>query len=84
MCRGRTPTQPVQASAFADHSMATSSTSKISVSSTPANADIELDGSFVGNTPSVIDVTTGEHSVVVKKTGYKNWERKLKVTGGLG
>ena len=63
--------------------MATSSTSKISVSSTPANADIELDGSFVGSTPSVIDVTAGDHSVVVKKTGYKNWERKLKVTGGV-
>ena len=31
----------------------------------------------------MIDVTTGEHSVVVKKTGYKNWERKLKVTGGV-
>jgi hypothetical protein len=30
----------------------------------------------------VIEVTAGEHSVVVKKTGYKDWERKLKVTGG--
>ncbi len=48
------------------NSMAASSTSKISVSSTPANADIELDGSFVGSTPSVIDVPAGDHSVVVK------------------
>ena len=70
--KNATPGQPVQPSSFADKPMATSSTSKISVSSTPANADIEMDGSFVGNTPSVIDVTTGEHSVVVKKTGYKN------------
>jgi len=75
--------QLVQSSAAADKSMATSSTSNISVRSTPDNADIELDGNFVGNTPSVIEVTTGEHSVVVKKTGYKNWERKLKVTGGV-
>jgi hypothetical protein len=66
----------------ADKSMGASFASKISVSSTPANADIEVDGSFVGNTPSAIDVTSGEHSVVVKKAGYKNWERKLKVTGG--
>ena len=78
-----TPSQPVQPSSFAGNSTAASSTSKISVSSTPANADIELDGSFVGNTPSVIDVTAGEHSVVVKKSGYKPWERKLKVTGGV-
>jgi PEGA domain len=81
--KNATPSQPVQPSSFAGNSMATSSTSKISVSSTPANADIELDGSFVGNTPSVIDVTAGDHSVIVKKTGYKPWERKLKVTGGV-
>jgi hypothetical protein len=41
-----------------------------------------VDGNFVGNTPSIIEVTPGEHSVVVKKTGYKTWERNLKVTGG--
>ena len=62
--------------------MGATSANKISVSSIPANADIEMDGSFVGTTPSAIDVTPGEHSVLVKRTGYKNWERKLKVTGG--
>lgn len=61
---------------------ASAAASQISVSSTPGNADIEVDGSYVGSTPSVIDVIPGEHSVVVKKTGYKNWERNLKVTGG--
>jgi len=81
--KNETPSQPVQPSSFASNSTATSSTSKISVSSTPANADIELDGSFVGSTPSLIDVPAGDHSVVVKKTGYKPWERKLKITGGV-
>ena len=81
--KNATPSQPVQPSSFASNSTATSSTSKISVSSTPANADIELDGSFVGSTPSLIDVPAGDHSVVVKKSGYKPWERKLKVTGGI-
>ena len=74
--------QAAQPLTVASQSMGAFSASKISVSSIPANADIEIDGSFVGNTPSAIDVTPGEHSVVVKKTGYKNWERKLKVTGG--
>ncbi|MGH9543632.1 MAG: PEGA domain-containing protein [Terriglobales bacterium] len=74
--------QAAQPAAAASKSTETSSASKISVSSIPANTDIEIDGSFVGNTPSLIEVTPGEHSVVVKKTGYKNWERKLKVTGG--
>lgn len=75
----RVATQPVSPS---DKSTQTSSVSRISVSSVPANADIEMDGSFVGSTPSMIEVAAGEHSVLVKKTGYKNWERKLKVTGG--
>lgn len=55
---------------------------KISVASTPDGADIEIDGSFVGNTPSVVELTPGEHVVVVKKSGYRTWQRKLKVTGG--
>jgi PEGA domain len=56
--------------------------SQISVTSTPGGADIEVDGNFVGNTPSAIDVTPGDHTVVVKKSGYKDWQRKMKVTGG--
>jgi len=56
--------------------------SQISVSSTPASADIEVDGSYVGSTPSTIDVTPGEHSVAVKKSGYKSWERTMKISGG--
>ena len=80
--REATPAPALHPAALAEKPMAMSSVNRISVSSTPANADIELDGNFVGNTPSVIEVTAGEHSVVVRKTGYKNWERKLKVTGG--
>jgi hypothetical protein len=55
---------------------------KISVSSTPPNADIEVDGSFVGNTPSIIEVTPGDHAIAIKKSGYKAWERKMKIMSG--
>jgi hypothetical protein len=55
---------------------------KLSVASTPDGADIEVDGSFVGNTPSEVQLAEGEHTVAVKKAGFKDWERKLKVTGG--
>jgi PEGA domain len=37
---------------------------------------------FVGNTPSTIGVSPGEHTVGVKKTGYKTWERKITVSSG--
>jgi hypothetical protein len=58
------------------------SAGKLSVASTPEGADIEIDGNFVGNTPSDVQVTEGDHSVTVKKTGFNNWERKLKVSSG--
>lgn len=55
---------------------------EIAVASTPAGADIELDGTFVGSTPSTIGVTAGDHTITLKKAGFKTWERKLKVTSG--
>jgi hypothetical protein len=55
---------------------------KLQVESNPSGADIAVDGDFVGNTPSDVQVTEGEHAVSVKKAGFKDWERKLKVSGG--
>jgi hypothetical protein len=55
---------------------------KLSIVSIPDGADIELDGSFVGNAPSDVQVAEGDHTVTVKKTGFKDWERKMKVSGG--
>lgn len=55
---------------------------RLDVSSDPAGADIEVDGNFVGSTPSSIELPAGEHSISIKKSGYKSWERKMKTTGG--
>jgi PEGA domain len=59
-----------------------SNNSDVAVTSTPAGADIELDGAFVGNTPSTITVTAGDHTITLKKSGFSTWERKIKVSGG--
>jgi hypothetical protein len=61
---------------------ATTPTAKLQIESTPPGADIEVDGSFVGNTPSDVQVAEGDHTIVVKKTGFKDWERKLKSSAG--
>lgn len=74
--------QAAQLVTVSDKSATPSAASKIAVASTPGNADIMLDGSFVGNTPSEIDVTPGDHTLTVSKTGFKPWERKFKATGG--
>ena len=58
------------------------STAKLSVTSVPDGADIEVDGNFSGNTPSDLEVLEGEHSITVKKSGYKDRERKMKIVAG--
>jgi hypothetical protein len=48
--------------------------------STPPDADITVDGSYVGNTPSEIGLTTGKHVVVIAKVGFGEWRRELTVS----
>lgn len=60
----------------------TANTAEIDVASTPDGADVELDGKFVGNTHSTIGVAAGEHTLTINKTGFKPWERKIKVSTG--
>jgi hypothetical protein len=55
---------------------------ELQVSSTPDGADIELDGNFVGSTPSTLGVAAGAHQLSVKKAGFKPWERKITVSSG--
>jgi hypothetical protein len=55
---------------------------KLQLFSDPPGADIEVDGSFVGNTPSDVEVAEGNHSVAIKKPGFKDWQRNLKVSAG--
>jgi len=55
---------------------------KLQIDSSPPGADIEVDGSFVGNTPSEVQIAAGDHTVVVKKSGFKNWQRTLKSSAG--
>lgn len=54
----------------------------IEITSVPAGADVELDGNFIGNTPSTVGVSPGDHTISVKKKGYKTWERKIKISSG--
>jgi hypothetical protein len=61
---------------------ASQSDAGVEVSSAPSGADVELDGNFVGNTPSTIGVSQGDHTITVKKNGYKLWKKKIKVTSG--
>lgn len=54
----------------------------LAIDSTPAGADVEIDGAFVGNTPSTVSVAPGRHEIVIKKKGFTDWTKTLNVTGG--
>lgn len=54
----------------------------LTIDSTPPGADIEIDGAFVGNTPSTVTVAVGSHQIAVKKKGFTGWTKTLNVTGG--
>jgi hypothetical protein len=70
--------QPASASA----SSPAESTVKINFSSTPAGADIIVDGKYVGNTPSTINMNPGVHGVTLALNGYEIWKRDLAVVAG--
>ena len=55
---------------------------ELDLSSAPADAEIEIDGNFVGHTTSIVGVSAGEHQVIVKKRGYQPWKERMVVTSG--
>jgi hypothetical protein len=95
-CRGETGKTPDQADEKTAPSQAptgvagpaasatatTGAATELDISSTPSGADIEIDGNFVGSTPSTVGVTSGQHQLLVKKSGFKPWEKKVAVSSG--
>jgi hypothetical protein len=56
--------------------------SKLSVSSNPDSAEIEVDGEFMGTTPSVLQLNVGPHTITLHKKGFRDWERKMVLVVG--
>lgn len=61
---------------------AAATVSSITVDASTPNCDIEVDGNFVGSTPSTLNLTPGKHLIVVKKTDYQDWSRSMMVVSG--
>jgi hypothetical protein len=58
-----------------------SGSATISITSSSPSADIEVDGAFVGNTPTSLQLPSGQHRFVVKQ-GAKSWQRTMQVNAG--
>lgn len=54
----------------------------LTVKADDETCEIYADGSFVGNSPARLKLAQGTHLVEVKKTGFKDYRREIKVTEG--
>jgi hypothetical protein len=87
---GKTPLQgdlkaasaSVQAAAATPSATPAATANDLSISSIPPGADIEVDGKFIGNTPSSVTLAPGDHDIAVKKNGFAAWDRKITISGG--
>jgi PEGA domain len=55
---------------------------ELTLVSTPDGADVEVDGAFVGSTPSTVTLASGDHMVRVSKKGFQPYEKTLHTSGG--
>lgn len=72
---GAAPTLPAAGAASAAQA-------SLEVESTPPGADIEVDGNFIGSTPSSVAIAAGLHEVVVRKRGFATWKRRISISSG--
>ena len=56
--------------------------STIELKSNPDGAEISIDGKYVGNTPTTLHLSVGDHLIKFEKPGFKPWERTLTITPG--
>ncbi len=54
-------------------------TGTVLVASTPESGEIYVDGKFVGNCPATLKLAVGTHSIEVRQSGYKSYQRQLEV-----
>ena len=65
-----------------DHPDTPTNTAKVMFSSEPSGADIYVDGIFMGNTPSQIQLGAGSHTVRIEAKGQEPWSRTVTLTAG--
>lgn len=57
-------------------------TATVSLKSDPDGADVIVDGKYAASTPSTLQLTAGDHTVSIEKSGFKAWQRTIAVTVG--
>lgn len=55
---------------------------KLTITSEPTGAEIEINGEWIGNTPTKLQVEDGKSVLKVTLSGYQVWERTLRLRPG--
>jgi len=55
---------------------------RVEVTSSPAFAEVDVDGQFISNTPALLGLTPGAHILTVRSVGYNLWQKNLVASGG--
>jgi len=77
------PTKPTPIPTVPKPSPTTLKTGYVSISSTPSNVDIYLDGLYKGTAPlTVSDVSAGYHTIKLIKSGYEDHTEEIYISAG--
>jgi S1-C subfamily serine protease len=55
---------------------------KLQVVSSVPDAEVYIDGKFVGDAPSTVPLSAGDHTIEVKASKFADWKRTISVTDG--
>ncbi len=57
------------------------SATELDISSYPSAAEIQIDGKFIGMTPTAVIVRSGPHNVEVRLAGFRSWHQTVTAAG---
>ena len=75
------PLRPISATAFraVGENETAAQTGTVTIATDPANAEIYVDGKFIGQAPSTIRLASGLHRIEAESSGRQPWSRDLEV-----
>jgi hypothetical protein len=54
----------------------------VNIISDPGGAEVEIDGAYYGNTPGLIRLPAGLHTLTIRSAGFQPWKRTLNIGPG--
>jgi hypothetical protein len=57
-------------------------TATVWIRSVPDGADVTVDGKYTGSTTSTLQLTAGDHVILIEKPDFNSWQRTITVAAG--